>query len=593
MKFYCSEFEVLFFSYYKILTILIRVVFTIYLESKCLKEHWKTILGFLVGIFVFTAILVPLGIYYRNKNFNPQNIGYVFIDENIDFKLLNLPGSGTVDDPYLIENYHFSDQNYAIYINGTTKCFIIQNCIISSSNYAIYLENIKDCSVIIQNNLCSDCQNSVVVEESNSVTVRNNTCKNTERGFSITSSTNILVSDNVCFNNTRVGITFSYSTFIRIEKNTITYCRSGISCYGIDNSILRNNTCSYCDYECIKISSTKNSLIENNTIAFGIRAGLELYIANNNSISGNQFFSCGLNPFTTYDDTYSQNKITNNLVNNKPLGYFENLTNEVFSEPNYGQLFFINCSNLVLQNQNLTSASLGLTLYRCKNTTIQNNVCNNNSYSGIFVRDSQKMIIYNNTCNFNKREPDSSVGRGIETFNISGLFLINNTCLSNHCGIDLRYSHNAIIANNTCATSFYGFYLSDCINASIFANNFNNNLLGINLWDSEFCVIIYNLFSKNSKYGLRICDGDNNTIHHNNFIQNNLVYSPSQAYDSGDNNLWYDNSTNEGNYWSNWLGSGNYSIDGFSNAADLYPLSSVVVFVNLLIFFKNSVCSTS
>jgi hypothetical protein len=51
-----------------------------------------------------------------------------------------------------------------------------------------------------------------------------------------------------------------------------------------------------------------------------------------------------------------------------------------------------------------------------------------------------------------------------------------------------------------------------------------------------------------------------------------------QAYDDVGGNYWYDNTTKEGNYWSNWDGNGwgtpnAYPIDGGAGAYDKYPLS--------------------
>jgi len=51
-----------------------------------------------------------------------------------------------------------------------------------------------------------------------------------------------------------------------------------------------------------------------------------------------------------------------------------------------------------------------------------------------------------------------------------------------------------------------------------------------------------------------------------------------QAYDDVGGNYWYDNTTKEGNYWSNWNGSGwgtpnAYPIAGGAGACDMYPLS--------------------
>jgi len=54
-----------------------------------------------------------------------------------------------------------------------------------------------------------------------------------------------------------------------------------------------------------------------------------------------------------------------------------------------------------------------------------------------------------------------------------------------------------------------------------------------------------------------------------------------QAYDDVGGNYWYDNTAQEGNYWSNWDGSGwgtasAYPIDGGAGAYDMYPIGNPV-----------------
>jgi len=52
-----------------------------------------------------------------------------------------------------------------------------------------------------------------------------------------------------------------------------------------------------------------------------------------------------------------------------------------------------------------------------------------------------------------------------------------------------------------------------------------------------------------------------------------------QAYDGVGGNYWYDNTAQEGNYWSNWDGNGwgtpsAYPIAGSAGAYDMYPLGN-------------------
>jgi parallel beta-helix repeat protein len=95
--------------------------------------------------------------------------------------------------------------------------------------------------------------------------------------------------------------------------------------------------------------------------------------------------------------------------------------------------------------------------------------------------------------------------------------------------------------------------------------------------------LTYNLFQENIGYGLSLGSSFNCTIHHNSFIDNNLG-GTSQASDEGEGNIWYDNSTKEGNFWSDYSDSGNYTIYneyGDPVSFDLYPLSeSPLIFSN-------------
>ena len=65
------------------------------------------------------------------------------------------------------------------------------------------------------------------------------------------------------------------------------------------------------------------------------------------------------------------------------------------------------------------------------------------------------------------------------------------------------------------------------------------------------------------------------SFHHNYFLFNNR--GGVQAFD-GDDNIWYDLSSNEGNYWSDYRSrypsnyTGGYEIPGFNGKVDLYPL---------------------
>ncbi len=204
--------------------------------------------------------------------------------------------------------------------------------------------------------------------------------------------------------------------------------------------------------------------------------------------------------------------------------------------------------------------------------TVTNSTSCNNDYCGIYLKSSANSTFTNNTCNNNSD--------GIKLVYSSNSTVTDNTCNNNRgrSGIFIGNSRSSTVANNTCSNNNYeGIALYSSGSSTVTSNTCNNNTHGIYISDSEFCYITYNLLQENEDYGVYLrYNSENNLIHHNTFVDNNLG-GTSQAYDDGINNTWYDTATQEGNYWSDWSGTGAYSIDGSADAVDLYPLGEPVV----------------
>ncbi len=106
-----------------------------------------------------------------------------------------------------------------------------------------------------------------------------------------------------------------------------------------------------------------------------------------------------------------------------------------------------------------------------------------------------------------------------------------------------------------------------------------NNNIGIYIYESVYGNVTYNVLWRNVGYGVYLsASSDNSRVHHNNFVANNLG-GTSQACDDGASNYWYDTLALEGNYWSDWSGTGSYAIDGSAGAIDLYPFDKPTVFL--------------
>ena len=106
--------------------------------GKCL------ILVFLLIFFTFSSELASSGLpkeYSRmNNNLFSSLIEHepIIITSASDPDLVEFPGSGSINDPYIIEGYRIeTDGAYGILIDSVLRSFIIRNCYVDAINYGI------------------------------------------------------------------------------------------------------------------------------------------------------------------------------------------------------------------------------------------------------------------------------------------------------------------------------------------------------------------------------------------------------------------------------------------------------------------------
>ena len=234
----------------------------------------------------------------------------------------------------------------------------------------------------------------------------------------------------------------------------------------------------------------------------------------------------------------------------------------------------------------------GITLGESDSGIVKDNICYDNQY-GIYIYDSENTLIKNNTCYNNDY--------GIYEWETTACETSQNYCYDNIQGMYIHTCSDFYIKDNICNDNTEeGIYITTMANTVTLMNNScNNNEDGITIVGSD-CILKENLLKLNSGYGIWL-EGPSigNTVHHNKFVDNKLS-GGSQARDDGIQNIWYDTTTNEGNWWNDYSGTGNYTIDGSRNSKDPYPLTDVttqttpeptetrndVIFVFTAIFFS-------
>ena len=203
----------------------------------------------------------------------------------------------------------------------------------------------------------------------------------------------------------------------------------------------------------------------------------------------------------------------------------------------------------VIQNNEVTHSFYGILVQEVATGTgkVLDNRCYACKHDGLGVKESSGILISDN--------------------------ILENTVSATALTID--DCSDIILTNNVisgCSISGCGIYASD--NLTVYRNTFKDNVYkGITAASVDNSVFYENVFESNGEWGLEFTEtSENNLVYHNNFIDNCPV-GIAQGRDSSGNNLWYNEALLEGNYWNDYSGSGNYSIEGTFGCCDQYPLS--------------------
>jgi len=208
-------------------------------------------------------------------------------------------------------------------------------------------------------------------------------------------------------------------------------------------------------------------------------------------------------------------------------------SNTVSNNGYYG-IFLENCKNTsVIDNTVTNSDSVAVYLIYCNNVSVSGNTVANNTGSGIFVYRSINAIVSSNMVSNNK---DFISGIGITINNnmpglgVGNSTVVGNMVVDNYDGIRVHTSRDNVIRSNTVL---------------------NNSNYGIYLHSSRYNNITENWVS-NNKWGILLSSSMNNTVYHNNIIDN--IYQAHASESPFLLNKWDDGYPSGGNYWSDYTG---------------------------------------
>jgi parallel beta-helix repeat protein len=216
-------------------------------------------------------------------------------------------------------------------------------------------------------------------------------------------------------------------------------------------------------------------------------------------------------------------------------------------------------------------------LYGSGNNTISNNVAysillaqsenhnctiSHNQISALEVQ-SENCTIYNNTIS-------GSNVYGILIMNADNSVVKENTIYSHQWwGLYVGDTNNAILTRNVIhSNQQHGVLIARTNHSVMTMNNITGNAFdGIQLSDSHHNTIVENFVIENSQLGFLLDGGASENTLYGNVIGWNVE---GGAVDDGTDNNW-DNGIDRGNQWSDYGGTGVYSIPGSAGSVDNYP----------------------
>jgi len=263
-------------------------------------------------------------------------------------------------------------------------------------------------------------------------------------------------------------------------------------------------------------------------------------------------------------DTVENGEIRNNTISGKSIGIEihrsvnNTIVNNIFSGNVYGVRFFVNSNNNTVADNNFSeTTNNAVYITGSSENTVRNNTIIG-SLDCIHIGGPNNTIV-NNTL--------SGTRRGVYLFCQSNTKVIGNTIFGNERGVFAYRSTNNTVENNTISGNDYGIkieWLSD--NNTIVGNTIFSNEDGIHISYSVANNISRNIIKIND-YGVKISNGGTRNLFYLNILDSNFLYN---AYDYETENDW--NITGTGNYWSDYNGTGTYTISGLGGSIDYHPI---------------------
>jgi parallel beta-helix repeat protein len=500
----------------------------------------------------------------------------------------------------LVNNTLAACDYIGIYVYAGNNCTLNYNKVNDCESYGLYIYVIEF-STIAQNHISNSGQMGIVLLSSQNIICASNTITDSSRfGLYLSSCANLTLANNVLENggfgiagdmqywihdfsgNSVNGKPFGY--FLKANDIEINGSLFGqvflINCTkaSINSGLFFNASIGlnllYCTNCTISNAELKDNLY-----------GINLLESENTTLEYNTLIHCGVR-IDGFEVKYWNISQTGNTVNGKQFGYFLSQDNLAINGDDYGQLILVDSNSLSIENGTFDSVTVGVIFYSCFNCSAKDIHCVENYYIGI-------RLIYSPNCTLTNVTSEGCHNGGIYITSSDNATLIESRIHDNGEGIILTSSSYYLIdSNQVYDNTGNSIDISQTFYGVVSNNMMRNNSDPLNLYIVNYLQIINNTITGSSSDGIyldftsgvKILD---NRIYGNigyginvrsyalqSKIYNNMIgfNRAGNALDYGIFNNW-DDGVGIGNIWSDYSGTGTYSVSGVG--VDHYPLGFV------------------
>ncbi len=431
---------------------------------------------------------------FRNSYMNFSNFADQFYIENVThgtFENCTITrsryGFNISNSSFIIfKNDSISNTFYPFYLNNVTQG-VFDNCSIDSSLHSVYILNSG--YITFENSTMNSFIDGFYLTQTNNSQIQNNNINTTTAGFSLfSSSENILRNNSIHFLNqfsiAFPGIEYGGINLYNSKENLISfnYIDGGSKLYNSDENVINSNYFNGTDIFGINILNSNSSIISNNQLNISFSSLKNLYIypgiilsaTINSTITNNSMITGGIQfAVPIYGNQYL---IENNSVDNRPIVFMQNQNNFTISQQT-GQIILSNCSSITVKNQNFinVNVTVGIQSFDSSNGFFINNTFKNSNLAMLFSHVSNYTI---------KNSTISRSVTGISFANSAGIsisksdnFSISFNSFANTAGVSISNSNNFTISENSVNNA--GIGVSNSKNFTISENSVINASVGI------------------------------------------------------------------------------------------------------------------